>query len=53
MAIYKVTQAIGAGIAYALTSSGVDGSIQFTCNWILVVASLLIAREFSEIGGSC
>jgi hypothetical protein len=45
VAIYKLAQSIGAGIAYALTSAGVDGGTQFICNWVLVAGSLGLARE--------
>ena len=45
MAIYKLTQAVGAGIAYALTSAGVDGTVQFALNWGLVLLSLVVARK--------
>lgn len=46
VAIYKMTQAIGASIAYGLTTAGVSGYVQFVSNWVLIAGALLAACEF-------
>jgi hypothetical protein len=43
--VYKVAQAIGASIAYAMTMKGVSGYVQFLSNWVMVAGTLVVARK--------
>lgn len=43
-----MTQAVGASIAYGLTTAGFSGQIQFWSNWVLIATSLLCACDFGE-----
>ena len=45
VAVYKTSASVGAAIAYQLTTDNVSARIQFISNWVLVAASLLVARE--------
>lgn len=43
VAVYKVTQSVGAAIAYQLTTDNLSGRKQFISNWALIAGSLIVA----------
>jgi len=43
VAIYKVSQSVGAAIAYQLTVDNLNGRKQYISNWCIIAATLLVA----------
>lgn len=45
VAVFRVAQSIGAAVAYQLTADNVSAKAQFISNWVMVVGTLIVARE--------
>lgn len=45
VAIYKVSQSVGAAIAYQLTTDNLSARKQFISNWALIAITLVVACE--------
>ena len=43
VAIYKVSQSVGAAIAYQLTTDNLSARKQFISNWALIAVTLVVA----------
>lgn len=50
VAVYKVSQSVGAAIAYQLTTDNLSGRKQFISNWCIIAITLVVARESAERG---
>jgi hypothetical protein len=46
VAIFKVSQSVGAAIAYQLTTDDLSARRQFISNWALIACTLLVACKF-------
>ncbi|ORY24451.1 hypothetical protein BCR39DRAFT_581746 [Naematelia encephala] len=44
VAVYKVSQSVGAAIAYQLTTDNLNGRKQYISNWCIIAGTLLVAR---------
>jgi hypothetical protein len=44
VAVYKVSQSVGAAIAYQLTTDNLNGRKQFISNWCIIAITLVVAR---------
>ena len=45
VAVYKVSQSVGAAIANQLVTDNVSSRKQFISNWVVIAGTMLVARE--------
>ena len=49
VAVYKVSQSVGAAIAYQLTTDDLSPRKQFISNWCIIAITLLVARKLPDL----